>query len=270
MKIKAAVIQFDVKAGAVADNMRRAESLLTEAVNQGGELLLLPELWNTGFDLEHIADLAQDLQGEAVSMLRGMAARHGVTIIGGSIIERRHGRFYNTLPVIDPKGNIVARYRKTHLFTQYQREQLYFAAGEEWSSFDYERAGGSVNVGLTICYDLRFPELYRNLALRGAKLFAVPAGWPSPRIREFELFCRARAAENRCFLMATNYTDSKNGSYSGNAVIVSPYGDLLAKGDNQEGAFVAEMDFAVFEASGMFNSLDDRQPFIDEIDNNLL
>lgn len=270
MKIRAAVIQFDVRTGDAEHNLRRAEALINDAAQRGGELLLLPELWNTGFDLQHVADLAQDMQGEAISLLRRLAARQGLTIIGGSIIESRHGKYYNMLPVINAEGTVIAKYRKTHLFTHYLREHLYFAPGGEWASFDYQNNTGSVNVGLGICYDLRFPELFRNLALRGARLFAVPAGWPAPRIREFELFCRARAAENRCFLLAANYTDTVNNEYGGNSVIVSPLGDILAKGGNEEGVFLAELDLSLLEQADIFNSLADRQPFIDEIDNNLL
>ena len=120
-----------------------------------------------------------------------------------------------------------------------------------------------------ICYDLRFPEMIRNLALRGASLICLPASWPRARIKEYELLCRARASENRAFVLATNYTDTADGTYPGGALVAAPDGDLLVKGENYEGVYLAEMDFAKYHDCN-FESLADRLPFIDEIDNNLL
>ena len=269
MRIKAAAIQFDILPAQVEHNMARAEELLRQAIDRGAELILLPELWNTGYALEEVAELAPLYQVPALDLLRRLAKEAAVTIVGGSIPEERHGCIYNTCFVIGPNGQTLARYRKAHLFPHYMKEHLYFTAGDELASFDYEKAGERVNAGLCICYDLRFPEMCRNLALRGARLFCVPTSWPRARIREYELLCRARAAENRAFVLAANYTDTVDGAYCGGALIAAPDGELLVRGENYEGVYMAEMDFAKYRDSN-FESLPDRRPFIDEIDNNLL
>ncbi|MBO7668101.1 MAG: carbon-nitrogen family hydrolase [Firmicutes bacterium] len=269
MKIKAAAIQFDILPAQVEHNMERARELLADAIDRGAELLILPELWNTGYALEDIAELAPRHQASALAMLRELASGAGVTIVGGSIPEDRHGAVYNTCFVIGPKGQTLAKYRKAHLFPHYKKEHLYFTAGDELVSFDYEKAGERINVGLCICYDLRFPEMCRNLALRGARLLCAPTSWPRARIREYELLCRARATENRAFVLATNYTDTVDNTYCGGALVAAPDGELLVRGENYEGVYMAEMDFAKYRDSN-FESLADRVPFIDEIDNNLL
>lgn len=270
MKINAAVIQYDVTKGASDYNMRRAEELITAAAAEGAKLLLLPEMWNSGFDFEHLASYAQDFSGEAVTMLRQLARDKGIFIVGGSFAEKKNGKFYNTCPVIDEQGNVIARYRKVHLFSHYLKEHLYFNSGEEWVITEYQKDNESVKLGHIICYDLRFPEFARNLALRGARIFTVPSGWPRARISEFEIFCRARAAENRSFLMSANYSRSQGGVYSGNSLIVSPFGQTLAKLENEEGYAIAKIDLAVLNDPDTFNSIADRRQFLDEIDDNQL
>ncbi|MBR5430741.1 MAG: carbon-nitrogen family hydrolase [Firmicutes bacterium] len=269
MKIKAAAIQFDILPARPEHNLARAEELLRQAIDQGAELLLLPELWNTGYALESIAELAGPWQTRSLELLRSLAAAAGVTIVGGSIPEDRHGSIYNTCFVIGAKGQIVTKYRKAHLFPHYMQEHLYFTAGDELASFEYEKGGERITAGLCICYDLRFPEMCRNLVLRGARLLCLPASWPRARIREYELLCRARASENRAFVLAANYTDTVDDTYCGGALIAAPDGELLVKGENYEGVYLAEMDFAKYRDC-TFESLADRRPFLDEIDNNLL
>lgn len=270
MKIKTAIIQFNVTEGQIDTNMRKAQELLTAAAREHAELLILPEMWNSGFDFTHLASFAQDFNGEAVSMLRETARRFGVFIVGGSFAEQRHGGVYNTCPVIDTAGEVVAKYRKVHLFSHYLNEHLYLRGGEEWVTTDYQRAEETIRLGHMICYDLRFPEFARNLALRGARLFTVPAGWPLARIEEFEVLCRARAIENRSFLACTNYTDTIGKEYCGNSMIVSPFGEIKHKLTNEEGYVVGEIDTAVLSDPGTFNSIADRRQLLDEIDDNQL
>jgi len=270
MKIKAATIQFDVTEGDRDYNMRRAEEYLRAAAKDGAELLILPEMWNSGFDFKRLLEYAEDFNGETVSFLRELARSLNVYLIGGSFAEKKNGKFYNSCPVIDGTGNIIAKYRKVHLFSHYLNEHRYFCPGEEWGFAEYAKDGEKVTLGLNICYDLRFPEFARNLALRGAKIFTVPAGWPCSRISEFELLCRARAVENRIFLICANYTDTRKKTYCGNSMIVSPFGEIIAKLENAEGYVIGEMDLAVLDDPSTFNSIADRRQFLDEIDDNQL
>jgi len=270
MRIKVATIQFNVTEGNRAYNLRRAEELMVAAAKDGTELLILPEMWSSGFDFTHLADYSEDGNGETVTFLRKLARELKIYIIGGSFAEKKNGKYYNTCPVIDEKGDIVAKYRKVHLFSHYLNEHLYFQPGEDWGFAEFAKDSEKVKLGLSICYDLRFPEFFRNLALRGARLFTVPAGWPSSRISEFELLCRARAVENRSFLICSNYTDTKKKTYCGNSLIVSPFGEIITKLGNEEGYVLGEIDFSVLNDPNTFNPITDRRQFLDEIDDNQL
>ena len=264
MILKVAALQFHVKLGDKDANMFQAEDMIAEAAAAGAKLILLPELWNCGFDKENLEKAAEDIQGPAVSMLRTLAKKYNMFIIGGSFVEKKQGHYFNTCPVIDAGGSIVEKYRKVHLFSYGWHEEEYFAPGDEWSII--ESPFGFL-AGLTICYDLRFPEFYRNLALRGARLLTVPAEWPEARIAEFEIFCRSRAAENRCYLIATNACGD---GYGGTSLIVSPFGEILAKAGEENEIIFADLDFAVFDEVQFFNSIKDRRQFLDEIDDNQL
>lgn len=270
MKIKTAIIQFNIQEGKTDANMQKAQELLTAAAHEQVDLLVLPEMWNSGFAFTELSSLAQDFNGEVVSLLRETARQFGVFIIGGSFAEKKHGQFYNTCPIINRVGDVVSKYRKVHLFSHYLNEHLYLHAGEEWVLTDYEQDDESIRLGHMICYDLRFPEFARNLALRGARVFTVPAGWPTARISEFEVLCRARAIENRSFLICTNYTDTQNKEYCGNSMIISPFGEILTKMTNEEGYALGEIDTAVLRQPSTFNSIADRRQFLDEIDDNQL
>lgn len=264
MKLKTAAVTFVPQIGQTEENLQLAATLIRQAADGGAQLVLLPELWNTGYDLPRVSLLAEGSSGPSVSLLRESAIAHGVWIAGGSILERRHDKYHNTMFVVAPDGRITAKYRKAHLFPRELQEQQYLSAGDEAVRFLLETGAGAVCTGLAICYDLRFPELFRNLALRGAKLLLVPAYWPKARRAEFELFCRSRAAENRCFLLAAN--DAPGAP----SLAVLPDGEVLAFSSEQADVLFATFDFDLLTDEKYFDSLANRQPFIDEIDNNLL
>ncbi|MCR5373641.1 MAG: hypothetical protein K6E41_09290 [Solobacterium sp.] len=270
MKIKLAVCQFDITEGAPEYNYRRAAEIVREAAGKGADMVLLPEMWPGGFDFSHIEEISQPFAGKATAELSQLAREEKIFLIGGSFAEKKKGGVYNTCPVFNEQGEVVNKYRKIHLFSHYLNEHLYLRPGEEWALTDFECEGERLVLGHMICYDLRFPELARNLALRGARLFLVPAGWPQARINEFEILCRARAIENRCFLACANYSDTENGEYCGNSLIIDPFGNILAKMDNTEGCALAEIDTELLKAERVFNSIADRRKFLDEIDDNQL
>ncbi len=270
MKIKIAAIQFDVLEGQIDANMQRAEALMNDAAKAGAEFLILPEMWPTAWDYPRMSEYAQAINGEIVTFLRKFAKDNSVFLVGGSFAENKQGKIYNTCPIIDQTGNLIAKYRKVHLFSYYLQEHLYFAAGEDWVLSKYHKGGEQLELGHLICYDLRFPEFARNLALRGARLFSVPSGWPAARISEFETLCRARAIENRSFLACTNHTDTHKGVYCGNSMIITPFGEIAAKLGNEEGYAEAEIDLAILDEPATFNSIADRRQFLDEIDDNQL
>jgi deaminated glutathione amidase len=265
--LRVACIQMTSRADKVA-NLERAEQLVARAASTGADLVVLPEKWDTIGDHEQLVAAAEALEGgEAVEAMRSWARTHGITLVGGSISERREGRekLANTCVVLDPSGEIAAVYRKIHLFDVE-------AGGFVYRESDAEEPGDEPvvaevegwPVGLTVCYDVRFPELYRVLALQGALLFTVPAHFTLYTGRDhWELLLRARAVENQCYVAAAaqiGETLSGRQSY-GRASIVDPWGIVLAQAPDEETVIAAELDRARLDAiRSRFPALASRRP----------
>jgi predicted amidohydrolase len=251
-----------------ADNIEKAERLVARAASTGADLVLLPEKWNAIGSADTLRRAAEPLEGgETVEAMRDWARTHGITIVGGSITEEREGRekLSNTSVVIDPSGDVVAAYRKIHMFDvevggQVYRESEAEEPGEETSLCDAE----GWRVGLTVCYDLRFPELYRILVLQGAELVTVPAAFTLYTGKDhWELLLRARAVENQCYVLAANEWGGHEGgkqSY-GRSSIVDPWGVVLAQAPDEDCVIAAEIDKARLEqVRHDLPSLANRQP----------
>ncbi len=251
-----------------AANLETAERLVARAAATGADLVLLPEKWDAIGDHDQLHAAAEPLEGgPAVEAMRQWAKSHGITLVGGSISERREGRekLSNTCVVVDPQGEIAAVYRKIHLFDVE-------AGGVVYRESDAEEPGEEPvvaelegwPVGLTVCYDLRFPELYRILALEGALLFTVPAHFTLYTGRDhWELLLRARAVENQCYVAAAaQIGETLPGRQSyGRASIVDPWGVVLAQAPDEETVIAAELDRARLEAiRARFPSLASRRP----------
>ena len=252
-----------------ADNIERAGLLVARAAATGADLIVLPEKWNGIGPPDFLRANAESLDdGETVEAMRLWARDHKVTIVGGSIPERREGRdkLSNTSVVFDPDGEIAALYRKIHMFDvevggQVYRESESEEPGEEASRItDVE----GWKLGLTICYDLRVPELYRILAVEGAEIITVPAAFTLFTGKDhWELLLRARAVENQCYIVAPNqWGTHRDGKASyGRSTIVDPWGVVLAQAPDEEGIIVAELDRTrVDEVRRALPSLANRQP----------
>ena len=247
-RIRVACVQMC--AGPVkADNLATAERLVAEAAQTGAELVVLPEKWNAWGGTDVLRANAERLEGgESVAALAEWARRHGITIVGGSITEEREGRdrLSNTCPVLDADGELVAAYRKIHMFDVDVGGVAYRESeAEEPGEETVVCAAGGWRVGLSVCYDLRFPELYRILALDGAELVTVPAAFTAFTGKDhWELLLRARAVENQCYVAAPNqwgtYAPGK-ASY-GRSLIVDPWGVVLAQAPDEDCVIVAEID----------------------------
>ena len=198
--MRLSVIQMDMRLGESAYNFAHAEALLRRAAAEGADTALLPETWNTGFfPADHLPERS-DRGGEAVKALCAPLARElNMNIVAGSVSDRRGGRVYNTAYVFDRQGACLAAYDKTHLFTP-MGEHEHYAAGDHLTTFSLD----GHKCGLLICYDLRFPELFRTLALQGVELLLLPAQWPAARRYHWETLTAARAIENQFFLAACN------------------------------------------------------------------
>jgi len=234
-----------------ADNLATAERLVARAAATGADLVLLPEKWNALGSPDVFRAAAEPLEGgETVEAMRSWAHTHGITIVGGSITESREGRekLSNTCVVLDPEGEITAVYRKIHMFDVEVGGQVYRESEAEEPGDDIvvcEAEGW--RVGLTVCYDLRFPELYRILAVGGAELLTVPAAFTLFTGRDhWELLLRARAVENQCYVAAANVWGSHGGGKAsyGRSMIVDPWGVVLAAAPDEDTVVSAEIDRA--------------------------
>ena len=264
--IRVACVQMTSRAD-VATNLERAETLVARAAATGADIVLLPEKWDVIGDHEQLLAGADTLDGGTVEAMRGWARTHGITLVGGSVSERREGRekLSNTCVVLDPQGEIAAVYRKIHLFDVE-------AGGFVYRESDAEEPGDEPvvteieawPVGLTVCYDIRFPELYRILALEGALLFTVPAHFTLYTGKDhWELLLRARAVENQCYVAAaTQIGETIPGRQSyGRASIVDPWGIVLAQAPDEETVIAAELERARLEAiRARFPALASRRP----------
>lgn len=245
-KLRIALIQMDIAAGEPDTNFQKLEQMMEEAVcaEPKPDVLICPEMWNTGYALERIRTIA-DHGGERTSAWASAFARkYRVHVIAGSIAEQTGDEVRNTMYVYNRDGERTASYSKIHLF-RLMEEEKYLQAGDEPGRFELE----GVAAGAMICYDIRFPELTRKLALGGAKVLFVPAEWPHPRLHHWRTLLTARAIENQMYVVACNRVGtSGKTSFFGHSMVIDPWGEIVAEGDEQERILTADLDLAVVDA----------------------
>lgn len=239
--LKVGVVQFEVQSGDVEANWQRARRGLLLLAAEGTRLAVLPEMWSTGFAYSQLRGLARESPA-LLKRLGEVAAQCEMAIIG-STPELAEGSLYNTASVLGPDGRILGSYRKAHLFSPHY-EDRHFTSGK--TSLVCETGAG--RVGVMVCYDLRFPEMARCLALRGATILAVSAQWPSRRISHWQTLLRARAIENQLFVAGCNGCGRSGTLVCGGAsAIVSPWGEVLAEAGDGEKQVSAVLDFTELE-----------------------
>jgi omega-amidase len=239
--IKTGIIQFDVQLGDVQGNLKRVTKQISRLAEKGVQLVLVPEMWSTGFAYDQLRELA-DTTHEVLAALARLAKAVKVAIIG-SVPEKGRGVVYNTAYVVDRNGTVSPGYRKVHLFSV-TGEDRHFKSGQQ--AVVVETTLGPI--GLMICYDLRFPELCRALCCRGAKIVAVPAQWPTPRIAHWKTLLKARAIENQLFVLGANRCgQDRDMVYGGHSCIVSPWGEVLAKAGKGPANITAVLDLGTIE-----------------------
>ena len=232
-------------------NLESAERLVRAASDDGAQLIALPEKWNLLGSGEVLEAGAEPLDGPAITAAREWAGELGVHLLAGSITARLPGddKPSNTSVLIDPEGEIESTYRKIHMFDV-------DVGGVAYRESEHEQPGeeivvaqaGEVAVGMTVCYDLRFPELYRILAVRGARVLVVPSAFTLHTGKDhWEVLLRARAIENAAFVVAPNQVGEAPPHYHsyGRSMIVDPWGVALATAPDGEGFVAAELDFAL-------------------------
>jgi predicted amidohydrolase len=264
--VRVAAIQLNSN-GDKQRNLTAAERLVRAAAIDGAEFVALPEKWNLLAGGEELVAGAEPLDGPSLTAARGWARDLGVHLLAGSISERgtEGAKASNTSVLIGPDGEDVAVYRKIHMFDV-------DAGGVSYRESEHERPGvepvaapvGDLTLGMTVCYDLRFPELFRILALRGARVIAVPSAFTLATGRDhWEVLLRARAIEDQVFVVAPNQVGEAPPQYSsfGHSLIVDPWGVILATAPEGEGFVAAELDFAEQDrVRESLPSLANRQP----------
>lgn len=213
--------------GEVRENCRSISQLVVKAAGLGCEAVIFPETADTGYDAAVIQRCSFDAQGESLRILQRGAKENRIYVLCG-VVERTKRRIYNTLAVFGPDGQLLARYRKTHLITPPPfNEAQCFSSGNKLVAVDI----GDMRWGLAICYDLRFPELFRRLALTGAQVLVVCAAWPSFRQTHWDILTRARAVENQAYLLAVDRVGTDGAvTFAGKSRIVTPSGEIVAEG----------------------------------------
>ncbi len=234
-------------------NVARAEVGVREAVDRGARLVALPEKWNVIGEREVLEAHAEPIDGPTMQSVCSWARELDAWILSGSIVVREPGRdkLRNLSMLVDPGGEVVASYAKSHMFDV-------DVAGVAYRESDAEEPGSDlaiadvdgVPVGMTVCYDLRFPELYRLLALRGARILTVPAAFTLMTGRDhWEVLLRARAIENQCFVVAPDIIgDHGAGKVSyGGSMVVDPWGTVIARAPDAECVVVADLDLSAVD-----------------------
>jgi len=236
------LVQMDCLLAQPAHNFERAAGFVAEAARRGSHLVVLPELWSTAYDLENAANyaapVAQNADEAGAFGDFARLARDNRVWLAGSLLEGRNGRHYNTTAIYSPEGELCADYSKIHLVPMLD-EHLYLAGGEKRTLA--ETPWGKA--GLAICYDLRFPELFRRYALDGARLMILPAEWPKVRQSHWRTLLRARAIENQCFVLACNRVgESKGVAFGGASAVIDPWGEALVEGGESEALLTVSFD----------------------------
>ena len=232
-----ALAQIDIAFGQPEKNFQTVANAVAEAAQQGAEVVVLPEMWNTGYDLEHLATTADPDGLRTKAFLSALAQQYHLAIVGGSVAAAESGRFYNRSLMVDHHGRQLAKYDKVHRF-RLMNEEKFITAG---ATADHFTLG--VPASVAICYDLRFPEWFRRMASDGTQLFFLPAEWPTPRLPQFNALLAARAIENQAYVVAVNRVgNDPNNAFGGQSQVVDPFGERLLKLDDQPQVGIVTID----------------------------
>lgn len=237
MQLTLSLAQMQIALGDPAANLKKADAWCAEAARRGSDLIVFPEMWTTGCDWANIKQLA--VQQEAViDRVAGLARQYKLWINGSMPALDENGQPANTSIMFDPNGQVAGLYRKIHLFGVMEEDQ-YLAPGQHLTTV--ETPWGQS--GLSVCYDLRFTEMFRTYALNGVNIVYVPAEWPHPRLAHWQTLLRARAIENQMYMVGVN-TVGNDGTYTffGHSAIIDPWGNTIVEAGEVEVLLTATID----------------------------
>lgn len=253
--ITAAAIQFTVVQGDIDANLAYVREALPRVAAQGVNLAVLPEMWSTGFAYKNLYELAQRTDA-VVAELCELSARLKLVIVGSQPEPASDNRVFNTVHLID-NGKVIARYRKLHLFSLLGEDRAF-----KWGDSRCLVETSLGKIGVIICYDLRFPELSRRLALDGARVICVPAQWPKPRQDHWRTLLRARAIENQLYVVSCNACGTIGKlDFFGMSMVIDPKGEVLADAGEQPGEALATLDWQAMDGwRAQIPCFNDRRP----------
>ena len=252
--MKIACIQMDIVWENPKENFLRAARLIKSAARKGATCICLPELFETGVTMNS-KRFAETLEGETCAFLSRQAKEHGVYVIGSFILSNENNMPYNSVVVYDNTGELITNFSKIHVFS-YNNEQEGYSSGTAISSFTMDK----FNIVPFICYDLRFPELFRLAVNKGANTFVIAANWPNPRKDHWITLLRARAIENQAYVIGINRVGkSPEHSFFGSSMIISPKGEIVIQGGDKEEVVIGDISLKeIAEWRQQFPALKDR------------
>jgi omega-amidase len=255
--LRIAILQMDIALGDPVANRATAREWIARAMEQETDLIVLPEMWNTGYSLTNIREIADHAGQETIELMGALAKEYNVNILAGSVADLRDGDVYNTTYLFNRQGEVVGDYSKIHLF-RLMDEEKYLQAGNKVGLFTLE----GLTLGSMICYDIRFPELARTLSLGGAQILFLPAEWPHPRLNHWRHLQIARAIENQMFVVSTNRVGKAGETeFFGHSMVIDPWGEILLETDEQEGIHHVTVDLSVVpEIRSRIPIFEDRRP----------
>ncbi len=243
-KLNIAAIQMNSKIGDKKSNFDKVIQLTQRDINKSVDIIVLPEVWTVGWSPKNFRASAENIKNsETIKLLSDIAKKFNSWVIGGSFITKEEENFYNTCPIINREGELVATYSKNHLFSYYGSDEgRYVKAGKSPVIVDID----GIKTGITICYDIRFPEIYRAYRKAGADLFVNCAAWGLKKPIPWECMTRCRAVENQTFMVAltqSGYIEDDEWNI-GHSRIIDYKGETINEiKDQKEGAVIAQLDF---------------------------
>lgn len=261
-KINIAIAQIAVKQTDINYNLMQAEELIAAAARRQADIIAFPEMWTTGFNWEENKKIATQQQ-TTLNKIQNLAKHYRIWITGSILYFNHAGQPTNTAILVNSAGELIATYSKIHLFSLLH-EDLHVAAGDHLTVVPTPWG----KIGLTVCYDIRFPELFRSLALEGAEIIFSPMAFPFPRLEHWQVLVRARAIENQLFMVGVNQIGNEDFgadgvvTYFGHSCIIDPWGKTcLEVGEAEMGLFSVTIDLALAkQIRQKMSALTDRRP----------
>jgi len=255
-RLVVSLAQMSIALGDVKRNVTVMERMTAEAARRGSHLVVFPELWSTGYALDRSRELSDALASGAFAQTAAAAVKNKICVVG-SQLEKRGVEVANSAPFISPNGHVLGVYRKIHLFKLMQEDQ-YLQPGSSPLVLDLPWG----RTGIAICYDLRFPELFRRYAVEGAKLTLIPAEWPMERVEHWRALLIARAIENQMYIVAVNTCGEIGGTtFGGHSMVIDPWGKVVVEAGEETALLTVDFELdRVDQARAKIPVLDDRRP----------